>query len=121
MLSIAKPNRYIAASVATIEIGTAAPKFTLPDQDGAKVTLAQLKGSWVVLYFYPKDDTPGCTKEACGLRDALPDFSKIDAEILGGNYHGHGPNEPGSDIRILAERMKDIMVEQQGVGLAGPQ
>ena len=50
--------------------------------DAVKVTLGP-KGRNVVLYFYPKDDTPGCTKEACGFRDALPDFSKLDAEIIG--------------------------------------
>ena len=64
-----------------IEIGKAAPDFTLPTDGGGEVSLSGLKGKNVIVYFYPKDDTPGCTKEACGFRDALPDFSKkIDAD-----------------------------------------
>ncbi len=60
-----------------------APDFNLPTDGGGTLKLSSLKGKKVVLYFYPKDDTPGCTKEACGFRDALPDFSKLDAEIVG--------------------------------------
>jgi thioredoxin-dependent peroxiredoxin len=66
-----------------LEEGQPAPAFTLADQNGKKVTLAKLKGSPVVLYFYPKDDTPGCTKEACGFRDAFADYKKAGAVILG--------------------------------------
>jgi len=65
------------------ELGRKAPAFTMPTDGGGKISLKDLKGQKVVLYFYPKDDTPGCTKEACGFRDALPDFSKIDAVIIG--------------------------------------
>ena len=67
----------------SVEIGKAAPAFTMPTDGNGKVTLAALKGRPVILYFYPKDDTTGCTKEACGFRDAMPDFSKIDATIVG--------------------------------------
>ena len=67
----------------SVEIGKAAPAFTMPTDGNGKVSLAALKGRPVVLYFYPKDDTTGCTKEACGFRDAIPDFSKIDAAIIG--------------------------------------
>lgn len=63
--------------------GKKAPAFTMQTDGGGKVSLKDLKGRNVVLYFYPKDDTPGCTTEACGFRDALPDFSKVDAEIIG--------------------------------------
>lgn len=66
-----------------IEVGDKAPDFTLPSDSGGSVSLKKLKGRKVVLYFYPKDDTPGCTKEACGFRDSLPDFGKVDAEIIG--------------------------------------
>ncbi len=67
----------------SVEIGKAAPAFTMPTDGNGKVSLAALKGKPVILYFYPKDDTTGCTKQACGFRDALPDFSKIDATIIG--------------------------------------
>ena len=63
--------------------GKPAPDFTLLDQHGKKVTLSKLKGSPIVLYFYPKDDTPGCTKEACAFRNAFADYEKAGAKILG--------------------------------------
>jgi len=66
-----------------IEAGTPAPDFILTDQNGKTVTLSKLKGSPVVLYFYPKDDTPGCTKEACGFRDAFAEYKRAGATILG--------------------------------------
>jgi thioredoxin-dependent peroxiredoxin len=66
-----------------IETGSEAPRFTLPDQDGKEVSLDRFKGKNIVLYFYPKDDTPGCTKEACNFRDELPDLRNLDAEVLG--------------------------------------
>ena len=67
----------------TLQIGDKAPDFTMPADGGGEVSLASLKGRPVVLYFYPRDDTPGCTTEACGFSDALPDFSKVDAAIVG--------------------------------------
>jgi peroxiredoxin Q/BCP len=67
----------------TLDVGDKAPDFSLPTAGGATASLKALKGKKVILYFYPKDDTPGCTTEACGFRDALPDFSKIGAEIVG--------------------------------------
>lgn len=60
-----------------------APDFSLVDQDGKKRSLADYKGKWVVLYFYPKDDTPGCTVEACSLRDSRDDIAALGAEIIG--------------------------------------
>ena len=63
--------------------GDKAPDFSLPADDGTTVTLGSLRGKKVVLFFYPKDNTPGCTKEACGFRDAFPAFGKIDALVLG--------------------------------------
>ena len=66
-----------------IEAGTEAPDFTLPNQDGEDVTLSSLRGGPVVLYFYPKADTPGCTKESCEFRDSSKKFAKKNAEIVG--------------------------------------
>jgi len=66
-----------------VDIGNAAPDFSMPTDGGGTIKLSDLKGKKVVLYFYPKDDTPGCTKEACGFNEALPDFSGVDAEIIG--------------------------------------
>jgi len=63
--------------------GDAAPDFTLPSDSGEEITLSALRGRRVVLYFYPKDDTPGCTTQACDLRDAMPRFEGIDALVLG--------------------------------------
>lgn len=66
-----------------IEEGKAAPAFTLADSDGKRVSLKDLKGKHVVVYFYPRDDTPGCTKEACGFRDLWKDISDLDTVVLG--------------------------------------
>jgi peroxiredoxin Q/BCP len=63
--------------------GSAAPDFDLPTDGTGRLSLKALRGKAVVLYFYPRDDTPGCTREACGFNDALPDFSKVKAEIVG--------------------------------------
>jgi len=60
-----------------------APQFTLPDSIGAPRSLSDFTGKWIVLYFYPKDDTPGCTTEACSLRDARDDLAELGAEIIG--------------------------------------
>ena len=64
-------------------LGKAAPGFSLPDQDGKMHALKDYAGKWVLLYFYPKDDTPGCTIEACTIRDQFKDFKKIGAEVIG--------------------------------------
>ena len=66
-----------------LEEGTKAPDFTLPDQHEAKIKLSSFKGKPVVLYFYPKADTPGCTTQACGIRDHEADYAKAGAVVLG--------------------------------------
>jgi thioredoxin-dependent peroxiredoxin len=66
-----------------IEEGTEAPDFTLPNQDGEDLTLSELRGRPVVLYFYPKADTPGCTTQACGIRDHSADYEAAGATVLG--------------------------------------
>ena len=66
-----------------LEPGINAPDFTLPADGGTKVTLSSLQGGPVVIYFYPKDDTPGCTKEACSFRDRLSEIEKLGAKVFG--------------------------------------
>ena len=66
-----------------LQIGDPAPDFTLPDQDGQPIALKDLRGQRVVIYFYPKDDTPGCTKEACNFRDQWDSFKSHDIKVLG--------------------------------------
>jgi peroxiredoxin Q/BCP len=66
-----------------LDPGQPAPDFSLDDQHGNRVTLSELRGSPVVLYFYPRDDTPGCTKEACAFRDARADYEKAGARVVG--------------------------------------
>jgi peroxiredoxin Q/BCP len=66
-----------------IEVGAAAPEFTLPDQNGEPVSLADFRGQRVVVYFYPKADTPGCTTQACGIRDHAADYDAAGAVVLG--------------------------------------
>ncbi len=66
-----------------ILLGKKAPDFTLCDQENNEVTLSDSLGSWVLLYFYPKDDTPGCTKEACSIRDKFPKFKKSKLRVFG--------------------------------------
>jgi peroxiredoxin Q/BCP len=72
-----------------LEPGDRAPAFTLPDQDGKKVKLGDFKGQWVVLYFYPRADTPGCTTQACGIRDRSEEYAKAGAKVI-----GVSPDEP---------------------------
>jgi peroxiredoxin Q/BCP len=67
----------------SVEKGSRAPDFSLPSDDGRQIELSELRGKRVVLYFYPKDDTPGCTTQACDLRDAMPKFDDLDAVVLG--------------------------------------
>lgn len=74
-----------------IEVGAPAPGFTLRDQDGEEVSLDQLRGAPVVVYFYPKDDTPGCTTQACGIRDEWQEFQRRGVTVL-----GISPDDPAS-------------------------
>jgi peroxiredoxin Q/BCP len=91
-----------------IEAGERAPAFSLAADDGSKVRLADLKGSPVVLYFYPKDDTPGCTKEACAFRDRSKELKKLGAVVLGVSpddveSHGEFRDKFKLNFRLLAD------------------
>jgi peroxiredoxin Q/BCP len=81
-----------------IETGTEAPDFELPNQDGEPVSLDTYRGKWVVLYFYPRADTPGCTTQACSIRDRGADYADANAVVL-----GVSPDEPGA-LRKFADK-----------------
>lgn len=81
--AVKKTVKKVAAATASSLAGKSAPAFTLTNDEGRKISLKALRGQRVILYFYPKDDTPGCTAEACAFRDAEADFSKADAVVLG--------------------------------------
>ena len=79
-------------------VGKKAPAFSLPDQDGKKTSLSDFAGKWVVLYFYPKDDTPGCTIEACEFSAGIKGFAGLDATVL-----GVSPDSPESHRKFIAK------------------
>src|SRR5262245_21383778 len=79
-----------------LDVGSSAPSFRARDAEGKVVTLADLKGRWSVLYFYAKDDTPGCTTEACEFTDAIPRFEGLDATIV-----GVSPDSPESHAKFV--------------------
>ena len=81
-----------------LAVGKKAPELAIPDQDDKVVKLADFKGRWVVLYFYPKDDTPGCTIEACDFTAGLKDFEGLDAVVL-----GCSPDSPESHRKFIAK------------------
>jgi peroxiredoxin Q/BCP len=102
-----------------IEPGDTAPDFELPDQDGQPVKLSSLRGQLIVLYFYPKADTPGCTTQACGVRDHLPDYEEAGAVVLGASpdsvaavkrFH----DKQGLNFRLLADEDHSV-AERYGV------
>lgn len=93
---------------------TKAPNFTLPDQERKMHSLAGYKGKWVLVYFYPKDDTPGCTKEACMLRDNLPDFEKLNCVVLGisadsAKSHSKFAKKYKLPFTLLADGKKEVI------------
>ena len=83
-----------------LEPGDRAPAFTLPDQDGKRVKLTDLKGQPVVVYFYPRAETPGCTTQACGIRDNKAEYGKLGAKVL-----GISPDEPEA-LKKFAKNQK---------------
>ncbi|MDE2026072.1 MAG: thioredoxin-dependent thiol peroxidase [Patescibacteria group bacterium] len=98
------------------EQGTQAPQFSLPDQNNIMHSLAQYLGKWVLVYFYPKDDTPGCTSEACSFRDNLPKFSQKDVVVLGISVDSVDSHRRFSDkyhlpFPILSDEKKEVVNE----------
>lgn len=103
----------------SLKVGDKAPSFKLKNQDGKTRSFSELKGKPVVLYFYPKDDTSGCTKEACNFRDEFPKFKKIKAEIIGvsaDSVQSHKKFAEKYDLpfNLLSDESKEV-VEKYGV------
>ena len=101
--------------------GTKAPLFTLADQNGNNVNLSDFRGQKVVLYFYPKDNTPGCTKEACSIRDNMPDFSRLNVKILGvsrdsGESHRKFIEKQNLNFTLLSDPEHNVMEEDGAWG-----
>ena len=88
---------------ATLTVGKKAPNFSLKNQDDKVVKPSDFKGKWLVLYFYPKDDTPGCTVEACDFTAGIKDFEKIDAVVL-----GCSPDSTESHRRFIAKHKLNV-------------
>lgn len=104
-----------------IKIGTKAKDFKLPDQNGKIHTLKDYLGSWVLLYFYPKDDTPGCTKEACSIRDDFHNFKKLKCKVLAvsaDTVKSHKKFEEKYDLPfpILADTEKEVLQKYEALG-----
>lgn len=99
-----------------ISEGEAAPAFTLTDTNGAEVSLADFKGKDVVVYFYPKDDTPGCTKEACGFRDLWGQYQAANIEVLGVSpddsaAHRRFTDKYGLPFNLLCDGDRKVMAQ----------
>ena len=96
-----------------LEIGTEVPDFCLPNQDEEEICFRDIKGRWIVLYFYPKDNTPGCTTEACDFTDALPVFEGLSAIVLGispdsPKKHRNFIEKKELRITLLADEEKEL-------------
>jgi peroxiredoxin Q/BCP len=101
-------------TMARLEIGTKAPAFTLPNQKGTPVSLKDFKGERIVLYFYPADDTPGCTKEACQFNDGLGQFRALGVKVLGvspdsAQKHIDFQKKYGLSFDLLTDADKSVM------------
>ena len=102
-----------------LKIGQLAPDLELPDQNGEIHRLKDYRGSWALLYFYPKDDTPGCRKEACAIRDNFPDFKKLKIQVLGVSVdlvksHKKFAEKYNLPFILLADENKEV-VKKYGV------
>ena len=113
-----------------LETGTKAPNFTLKDKDGKEISLSDFLGKKVILYFYPKDNTPGCTKQACTFASAYEDFKTVNAEVIGiskdsVNSHAKFAEKFGlpfvllSDPDLAAIKAYDVWQEKKMCGKVG--
>ncbi len=108
----------LRASQDAPQVGAMAPDFTLPDQQGVPRRLSDYRGKWVVLYFYPKDETPGCTKEACAFRDDWQALTALNAQVIGislddSQSHAAFANKHRLPFMLLADASGEV-VERYG-------
>ena len=113
---------YTSAMQITLKAGEMAPTFALPDQDGKTHALAEYRGQWVLLYFYPKDDTEGCTKEACMIRDDFPRFQDLQAVVLGVSVDSVASHKKFAEkyslpFTLLADESKEVVRAYGVLGL----
>jgi len=102
-----------------LETGKEAPNFCLPDENGNNVCLKDFRGKWVVLYFYPKDNTPGCTKEALDFSERLGEFEKLNAVVIGispdsTTSHKRFKEKKGIKVKLLSDTEKEV-IKKYGV------
>ena len=105
-----------------LEIGKSAPQFGLNNSDGEELKLSDFVGKWVILYFYPKDDTPGCTKEACDFTDLKVEYAKLDGEIIGISPDNASKHQEFIDkyklkINLLSDEEKSVMKQYDAWGM----
>jgi peroxiredoxin Q/BCP len=113
--------RVQAADQTIPAVGQTAPGFTLPSQDGSQISLSSFKGKWVVLYFYPKDQTPGCTVEAHNFQQALPQLEAKNAVVLGVSVdtpdsHKQFCTKEGLTFRLLADPEHSVVDKYGSLG-----
>lgn len=116
---------YVLGSDIKLKAGSMAPDFSLPDQDGKIHKLSDYLGQKVVVYFYPKDDTPGCTKEACGIRDHFADFQKEKIQVFGISYdspesHKKFKQKYNLSFTLLSDEAKEVAQLYGAGGLVYP-
>ncbi len=107
-----------------IELNSKAPDFELDGSDGRRHTLSEFKGKYLVLYFYPKDDTPGCTVEACGFRDSISEIKKLGAEVVGVSHdgtdsHGKFRDKYSLNFLLLSDPENKMIKEYDSYGDKG--
>ena len=99
MSELLEMKNIMTEQVMELKVGADAPKFCLPDKDNKEVCLRNFKGKFVVLYFYPKDNTPGCTTEAIGFTGILPELQKLDTVVI-----GVSPDRPESHAKFIEKK-----------------
>ena len=118
---VALSIRGMADDTAMPQVGQTAPNFTLPSQDGSNISLDSFRGKWVVLYFYPKDMTTGCTIEAHGFQQDMAKYEKLDAVVVGVSVDSTGSHKEfcakeGLSFKLLSDEDKKVVAQYGSMG-----